>query len=96
MFSKGYYITAELKIKDMSRLDETVKETKKLCVESVKEPGCSIFIAHHDNKDSDKILLWERFDSESDFNYHFEQRHTKDFVSKDLTQIVQYSQSNVI
>ena len=96
MFDKGYYITAELKINDASRIDEAVQEIKKLCVESEKEPGCNIFVAHHDNREEGKIILWERFDTEEHFRYHFEQQHTKDFIAKELTTVVQYVQSNVI
>ena len=95
MFSKGYYITAELRVKDSHRIEEARLELSKLCQSTLNEPGCSIFQAHQDTADDRTFLLWERFDNEQAFKDHFDQEHTKQFVAKDLTEIVTFKQSDV-
>lgn len=95
MFNKGYYITAELRTKDSSRLEETKSELSKLCKATLTESGCTIFQAHQDHNQDTTFLLWERFDDEQAFKDHFEQEHTKQFIAKDLTEIVAFKQSDI-
>lgn len=40
--------------------------------------------------------MWERFDDEDSFKKHFEYEHTKKYVSLDLTEVVQYFQTNIL
>ncbi|GAA3915819.1 putative quinol monooxygenase [Litoribacillus peritrichatus] len=96
MFNNGYYITAELRVKDNNRLEEAKTELNKLCKASVTEPGCTIFQAHQDSEKESTFLLWERFENEQAFKDHFEQQHTKQFVAKELTEIIKFNQSDVI
>lgn len=94
-FLPGYYITAELKVKDPHRVQEAKESLMRLCKETLQEPGCTLFTLHHDAKQPTRFLLWERFDDEAAFKLHFEADHTKEYVAKDLTEVVQYFQTNI-
>lgn len=95
-FSPGYYITAELRVKDKSWIAEARVALSILCSETLKEPGCSIFQLHQDTIEPSRFLLWERFDNEAAFKLHFEEPHTKAYVALGLTEVVQYFQTNVV
>ena len=92
----GFFITAEIKVKDYSKIELAKKELLKLQQETLTEPGCDFFSIQQDNNEPSRFIMWERFNNENAFQKHFELKHTKDFVSKDLTEIVQYFQTNVI
>ena len=95
LFVPGYYITAELKVKDDARIQETKEALLRLCTATLTEPGCTVFTLHHDPKLPTRFLLWERFDDEAAFKAHFECAHTREYVAKDLTEVVQYFQTNI-
>lgn len=94
-FVQGYYITAELKVKDEGRIQEAKESLMHLCKETLKEPGCTLFTLHHDIKQRTRFLLWECFNDEAAFKLHFEASHTKEYVAKDLTEVVQYFQTDI-
>ncbi|MBL0615470.1 putative quinol monooxygenase [Aeromonas veronii] len=96
MFNPGYYITAELKVKVPENIDKARQHLKELCEETLKEPSCSIFTLHQCVDDKSRFLLWERFNSEDDFKYHFEQAHTQEYLKHDLTEVVQYFVTDVL
>lgn len=96
MFESGYFVTAELKVKDKSRLSEAKSALKMLAEKTIKEPGCSLFSVHCCSTNEDRFVLWERFDDEAAFREHFEVSHTKDYLELDLTEVVQYFQTNVL
>jgi quinol monooxygenase YgiN len=95
MFNKGYYITAELRVKESVDINAALNHLKKLCDETIKESGCSIFTLHQCKNDERRFLLWERFDTEEDFKFHFEQSYTQEYLKHDLTEVVQYFVSDV-
>ena len=95
MFTTGYYITAELRLKDLARREEAVQALAQLASKTLTEAGCSIFTVHHDINEPARFLLWERFDDEAAFKQHFEEAHTRDYVALDLTEVVQYFVSDV-
>ncbi|PID60381.1 MAG: carboxymuconolactone decarboxylase [Gammaproteobacteria bacterium] len=90
MFTKGYYVTAELKLKDTSRAREAKQALMELCSETLKEEGCSIFELHQLREDDTRFLLWERFDDEEAFKLHFEKEHTRDYLAGNHTEVVQF------
>ena len=96
MFVKGYYVTAELKLKDASSAKEAKSALRKLCSETLKEEGCSIFELHQIKNDETRFLLWERFEDEESFKLHFELEHTKEYLAKDLTDVVQFFTSDIV
>jgi len=95
MFNPGYYITAELKVKESANIGKARQHLRELCKETLREPGCSIFTLHQCVKDESRFLLWERFNSEDDFKLHFEQPHTQEYLAHDLTEVVQYFVTDV-
>ena len=96
MFEKGYFITAELKVKNIEKVGEAKSALKTLCEETLKEPGCSLFTLHQCSEKKDRFILWERFEDEEAFKQHFAERHTQDYVDLGLTEVVQYFQSDVV
>lgn len=96
MFHAGYYVTAELKVKDKSRLDVAKAALSVLCQKTLTEPGCSIFALHQDPKKPERFLLWERFDDEAAFKAHFEAAYTKDYIQQDLTDVVLFFQTEIV
>lgn len=96
MFEKGYFITAELKVKNKEMVSEAKSALKILCEKTLTEPGCSLFTLHHCSESEDRFILWERFEDEAAFKQHFIEPHTKEYVDLDLTEIVQFFQTDVV
>ncbi|WP_096087853.1 putative quinol monooxygenase [Agaribacterium haliotis] len=96
MFDSGYFITAELRVKDQAQIVNAKSALVTLCQKTLTEPGCSLFSLHQCEQDPARFLLWERFDDEAAFKQHFEETHTKDYIRLDLTDIVQHFQSNIV
>ncbi|GAA6136951.1 hypothetical protein NBRC116583_06980 [Arenicella sp. 4NH20-0111] len=96
MFTKGCYVTAELKVKDTSRIKEAKLALVKLCSETLKEEGCSIFELHQFEDDETRFLLWERFEDEKAFKLHFELKHTKNYLAQDFTDVVQFFRTDIV
>ena len=96
MFNAGYFITAELRVKDESNVQFAREALLTLCKETLTEPGCSIFTLHHDSKCATRFLLWERFSDEAALKAHFAAPHTKKYIDKDLTEIIQYFQTDIV
>ncbi len=96
MFERGYFITAELQVKDHAMISEAKSALTVLCNKTLKEPGCNLFTLHHCSENKERFILWERFDNEAAFKQHFVEQHTKDYIDLDLTDIVQYFQSDVV
>ena len=95
MLNNGYYITAELKVKDPSKVRITREALTILCDKTLTEPGCSMFTAHVDLNQPTRFLLWECFEDEAAFKAHFEAQHTKEYVALDLTELVQFFQTSL-
>lgn len=93
---KGYFITAEIKVIDSTKIELTKAELKKLRKKTLKEAGCSFFSIQQDEKEPTRFIMWERFDNETEFKKHFEYEHTKKYVAKNLTKVVQYFQTDII
>ena len=96
MFEQGYFITAELKVKEQHLVAEAKVALQTLCEKTIAEPGCSLFTLHQCTSNEERFLLWERFDDEAAFKQHFEEQHTKDYVALDLTEVVQYFQTDAV
>ena len=96
MFETGYFITAELKVKDIAKVAQAKLALTTLCAETLTEPGCSLFTLHHCADNKDRFILWERFEDEAAFKRHFLEPHTQKYVALDLTEVVQYFQTDVV
>ena len=95
MLTPGYYITAELKVKDSGKVSVAKAALSILCAKTITEVGCSLFALHQDLAEPTRFLLWERFDDVSAFKKHFEMEYTKAYVELDLTEVVQFFQTNL-
>lgn len=96
MFNQGYFITAELKVKNKDKILEAKAALANLCEKTLTEPGCNLFTLHQCSKNQDRFLLWERFENEAAFKQHFIEQHTKDYVDLGLTEVIQYFQTDVV
>lgn len=96
MLTSGFYITAELKITNQNKIDETIQALKKLCKQTISESGCTLFQLHYCLDQPTRLLLWERYNTESDYQYHFEQAYTKAYLALNLTEVVQYFKSDIL
>ncbi len=95
MFTPGYFVTAELKVKDPSRAAIARTELMSLCEKSIHEQGCTLFKLHEFKGQPERFMLWERFDDEAAFKSHFEEIYTKAYIAKDLTDVVKIYQTNL-
>lgn len=96
MFAKGYYVTAEIKANDGIPLGEIRKALVELSEASAREPGCSLFLVHQDQRNPSHFVLWERFESEQDFKTHIAEPHTKKYGALGYTEMVKAVQSDII
>jgi quinol monooxygenase YgiN len=81
-------VTAELKIKDTVELNDGLLAIQQFCEDMNSEQGCFFAVAHQDNRDPRKIILWEIYQDQAAFDAHFKAAHTQEFFSKDLTELV--------
>lgn len=95
-FIKGYYVTAEIHVKDENKIEKTKKELNILQEKTVEEKGCTLFKVHQSNTDESTFILWERYENEASFKIHFEYEHTKNYASQDLTEVVKFHQTDII
>ncbi len=96
MFEKGYFITAELQVKNRERIAEAKSALVTLCEKTLAEPGCSLFTLHQCVENENRFILWERFEDEVAFKQHFLEPHTKNYMDLDLTEVVQYFQTDIV
>jgi 4-carboxymuconolactone decarboxylase len=96
MFSPGFYITAELRVKDSAKTAEAKNALNLLCIATRKELGCYFFVMHQDLITPTRLILWERFDNESALILHFEQLHTTTYLALDLTKVVSVFKTSTI
>lgn len=96
MFEPGYYVTAELKVLDLTRVEEMKVALAELQKETLKEQGCTIFCIHQDSEDEKRLVLWERFNDEAAFNHHFTLPHTKSYLEHAFTDVVSVIKTNVM
>ena len=93
---KGYFVTAEIHVKNENNIDLAKEQLKKLRKETLKEEGCTIFSIHQSNENPDIFIMWERFENESAYKKHFEYEHTKKYISLNLTEVIQFFQTDLI
>jgi len=96
MFEPGFYVTAELRLKDASQVAAARQALAGLARRTLAEPGCSIFTVHHDTAVPTRFLLWERFEDEAAFKRHFEEAHTLAYLELELTEVVRHFVTDVL
>ena len=96
MFTPGHYVTAELRSKNADQITETKAALGALSAATMQEPGCSFFVVHHDALNPTRFVLWERWDDEATLARHFSLPHTLAYIARDLTDVVQVFQTDVV
>jgi 4-carboxymuconolactone decarboxylase len=86
-FASGYYMTAELRVKDDQRVEETLDALSELSEITRSEPGCRLFMLHQDLSDPQRLFLWERWDDEAALATHLASAHTQAYFALDLTEV---------
>ena len=87
MFASGYYMTAELRVKDPQRVQETLDALANLTAITRTEPGCRLFMLHQDLSDPQRLFLWERWDNKEALTKHLAAAHTQAYFARDLTEV---------
>lgn len=92
----GRFTTAELRITDLQRIDETKAAIHQLCHQTRHESGCYLFEVHECTEDPAKLMLWECFASEADFQKHHGMEYTKAYMQQGLTEVVWINHSHLM
>jgi quinol monooxygenase YgiN len=82
-----YFISAGIELTDGTPLKQAETELQKLVEETRKEPGCIQFEIRQNLKERSKFTLWECWTDPEALAAHFEAKHTKTYLSKNLTQV---------
>jgi catechol 2,3-dioxygenase-like lactoylglutathione lyase family enzyme len=82
-----FYSTGILTIKDLSTLDFTLDQLKRLKAQTILESGCISFDIQQAKEDPTKIILWECFKNEQSFYDHLSSNHLQEFVKLDLVSL---------
>lgn len=96
MTTPGFYVTVELSAKADQDLQSVRKALLRLCRESAKEPGCTLFQLHVDRSDPRRFVLWEGFKSQDDFDLHNTLPHAKQFTSAGLIESVRAVRTEIV
>jgi len=79
-----FYSTGILKIKETSKISQTISELKKLKAATMLENGIISFEIKQAKDDQTKIIIWECFKNEKSFKEHLASAHLQDFVKLEL------------
>lgn len=82
-----YYCTACIKVTEGNDYDFVYEEFTKLVKQTILEEGCVEFFIVPGNREAGEFILWEIWKDESAFHFHHNAQHTKDYFSKELTEI---------
>ena len=94
--SSGRFTTAELRITDSQRIDETKAAILELCHQTRNESGCYLFEVHECTDEPTQLLLWECFATEADFHKHHAMDYTKAYMQRGLTEVVRLHHSHLM
>lgn len=82
------FVFAELKVNEGVSPQKCRQELLRLSTETLKEPECYQFQVFWSQSDNSKVFLFEEFKNKSALDKHFEMNHTKNYISKNLTEVV--------
>ncbi|SBS64489.1 putative quinol monooxygenase [Vibrio atlanticus] len=83
------FVTAELKIKTNVERAAAIEAIEQFCLDMQSEPGCLQAIATYDQSQSDRVILLEQYANREAINQHFVMPHTKAFIERGITELVQ-------
>ncbi len=82
-----FYSTGILIIKDVTKIDFTISELKKLRSQTLLESGTISFDIKQVRDDLTKIIVWECFKDEQSFSEHLNSKHLQEFIKLDLVNL---------
>lgn len=82
-----YYCTACIKVTEENDYEFVYKEFLKFVEQTILEEGCIEFFIVPGNREAGEFILWEIWKDESAFHFHHNARHTKEYFSRELTEI---------
>jgi quinol monooxygenase YgiN len=81
------YCTAVIQSTGKVPYAELTAALKKLCEQTVKEPGCILFQVVPLEKERERFALWEIWQDQAAFYAHHEQSYTKNFSKRSWIQL---------
>lgn len=82
-----YYCTACIKVTEGNEYDFVYDEFIKFVKQTILEEGCVEFFIVPGDREAGEFILWEIWKDEDAFHFHHNAQHTKDYFSKELTEI---------
>jgi quinol monooxygenase YgiN len=90
------YCTAVIQSTGKVPYAELTAALKKLCEQTVKEPGCILFQVVPLEKERERFALWEIWQDQAAFYAHHEQSYTKEFFKAELDTIEFFESSEQV
>lgn len=87
--SQTIFVTAELRINAEKPTAEVVQSIEQFCLGMQNEPGCLQAIATYDDKEPQRVILWERYKDRAAIEAHFSMPHTQAFIASQVAVLVQ-------
>lgn len=89
-------VTARIRLTDSDRLAEARQELATLEQFTQQEPNCVTFKIFEDREQVGDFILWECWRAEVDLQNHFKQQHTLDYLSLNLTEVVELTKQQAL
>ena len=69
--------------------DEAMDFFRKATAETVKEPGCRMYLAHRSTEDPRRFFLYEQYDNREALDYHRQSPHFQTYVKDGLFHVIE-------
>ena len=89
MKTPGHFITAKVLISPQWSVAEGQQALEDYCQSMQQEAGCTLALALRDNNQPRRFILWERYESQEDYQQHFTQPHTRAFIKAGWVSLVE-------
>lgn len=90
MNTTGHFVTAKVVINPQWSVEEGKHALEAYCqIMQQQEAGCSHALALQDNTQPRCFILWERYESQADYQLHFTQPHTYEFIKSGWVSLVE-------
>ncbi|MDV7104578.1 antibiotic biosynthesis monooxygenase [Vibrio sp. TH_r3] len=83
------FVTAELKMNSGKPREQVVQAIEQFCLDMQSETGCLQAIATYDEKEPQRVILWERYKDRTAIEAHFTMSHTELFIATEMAELVQ-------
>ncbi|GIU32304.1 putative quinol monooxygenase [Shewanella sp. MBTL60-007] len=83
------FVTAELKMNAAKPRNQVIQAIEQFCHDMQTEAGCLQAIATYDEKEPQRVILWERYENRAAIEAHFTMPHTQVFIAAEMAELVQ-------